>query len=161
MREEFKPESYDWYPAILDHVRPEINALMATLENGETVICFQHSITFSPQHHYLCQPPGTRMSVRIEPNSKFLSGKSSIPWYAIEAQLEADENAEPVNETGVIEHWDENHGCARRDCGCTIFIKTNGNFFPLNVGDRVDFQVEFSDFKGNFIGVIDVAEEEF
>jgi hypothetical protein len=152
----FKADLDDWFPATLDHVRPAINALMATLENGETVICFAHSITFSPHHHYLCQPPGTRMSIRIEPNSKFLNGKSSIPWYAIETQLEADENAEPVNESGVIEYWAENHGSARRGCGCAIFIKTEtAEFSPLKIGDRVEFLVKFSDFKGQFIGVID------
>jgi hypothetical protein len=70
--------------------------------------------------------------------------------------LQGDEPSESVKESGVIEYWTGKCGSCGRDCGCALFVKTNKHYeLLLNVGDRVEFQVCFSDYKGQFIGVIE------
>jgi hypothetical protein len=81
------------------------------------------------------------MFVRLALNTK----NPRFQFRALECQIE-DEQKES-HATGAITYWTGSLGSARMGCGCSIGIGTasRDDQLDLNVGDRVEFDIVFSE----------------
>jgi hypothetical protein len=119
----------------------------------------ERDVTVAPGNHALCQPAGSELWLRLEPNVRRGTLKSfgRFPYRALECQFIIPDGYVAGRETGRIHAWHGTHGQVIRDCGCSIFVMLNANRKPesgidLSFCDRVEYDVIFSEMKRYYIG---------
>lgn len=142
----------DWFECVLKRRLPALPILIGEFSNGQTVWIHEREVTRLPGHS-LCLPPGTPLFVRMEIN-KPKKGEihKKYQYRALEAQIDG----EPVelHAQGTVTNWRGSYGGARRDCGCNIFLRTEGADVELglNAGDRVEFDLMYSEKRHVWFG---------
>lgn len=134
------PDPNDFFDCTLSS-RLGAAVIIGELSNQELVWVHERDITVRPNGHSLCLPKGTKMFVRLALNTK----NPRFQFRALECQIE-DEQKES-HATGAITYWTGSLGSARMGCGCSIGIGTasRDDQLDLNVGDRVEFDIVFSE----------------
>src|SRR5258708_16243915 len=150
----WSPNPQDWFEGTFDY-RLSKDILVGKCDNGDRVWIPVRDLRSPGQH--ICFAKDTPMAVRIEfnlptspnTNRQSLRTSSKYQYRALECVVEGD--FPKTLETGVVEVWNGNYGAIRRPCGCSIFAKSGFDSLPLEVGESVNFSVEFNQFKGKCI----------
>lgn len=140
----------DWFECKLKYRLPAPKQiLIGELANGQAVYIHEREVTRCPAHS-LCLPPGTSLFVRIEVN-KMSDGKNHgrHQYRALECQIDGDPTE--LHQRGTVSNWQGSYGGGRMECGCNIFLRTDEQS-DLNVGDRVEFDLTYSEKKRAWIG---------
>jgi hypothetical protein len=147
--EVFVPDSETWFYAEVESNRDNSSYLVAALDNGERALVPYGKVSKSPGSHRcrVGMPVGTKFEIRMERARK---GRSE--YVAIDARCEND--TPEIFETATLTYWSGAFGTAQRECGCFIFAWANrDDNFNLEIGDKVEIQIERNDQKG-WAGII-------
>jgi len=125
-------------------------AIIGELSNQQLVWIHERDITVRPSGHSVCLPKGTKTVVRLALNTK----NPRFSFRALECQVMVDGEQKESHATGEITYWTGSLGSVRMDCGCTIAVGTasRDDQLDLNIRDRVEFDIVFSEKLQKFVG---------